>query len=77
MDEKIPFDLTNTSKTSTWNVSTATLIDTPKEDRGRKKPKNKKDTFIEDENSLLSKIPKKYHEWLHLFRKDAVTLPQH
>ena len=66
-----------TSKTSTWNLSTATLVDTLEKDESREKLKGKKDASAEDENSLLSNIPKKYHEWLHFFRKDAITLPQH
>ena len=77
MNKKISFDLINTLKTSTWNLSIATLIDTLKEDGGHKKPKGKKNTSIKDENSLLLDIPKKYYEWLYFFRKDAVTLPQH
>ena len=52
----------------------ATLIDTLEKDRGHKRLKGKKNTFIKDRNSLFLNIPKKYHEWLHLFRKDAVTL---
>ena len=55
----------------------ATLVDTPEKDGGHKKSRGKKDTFIKDRNSLLSNIPKEYHEWLHLFKKDVVTLPQH
>ena len=77
MDKKIFFDLTDTSKISMWNLFMATLVDTLGEDGGHKKLRNKKDTFIKDENSLFSNIPKKYYEWLHFFRKDAVTLPQH
>ena len=74
VDKKIPFNLTSTSKDSMWNLFTATLIDIPEKDGGHKKPKGKKNTSIKNKNSLLSNIPKKYHEWLHLFRKDAVTL---
>ena len=58
-----------------WNLFTATLIDTPEKDGGHEKPRGKKDTSIKDENSLLLNIPKKYYEWLYLFRKDVVTLP--
>ena len=64
-----------TLKTSTWNLFIATLADTLKEDKGHEKLKNKKDTFIKNENSLFSNIPKKYYKWLHLFRKDVITLP--
>ena len=77
MDEKISFNLIDISKTSTWSLFTTTLVNTLKEDGGYKKPKGKKDTSFEDKNSLLSKIPKKYYKWLHLFRKDAVILPQY
>ena len=73
----MPFDLTGTSKTNTWNLSTATPVNTPEKDGGHKRPRGEKNASTEDENSLLSNIPKKYHEWLHLFRKNAVTLPQH
>ena len=64
-------------KTSMWNLSTATLINTPKKDGGHEKLNNKNNASIKDENSLLLNIPKKYHEWLHFFRKDTITLPQH
>ena len=74
MDEKIPFDFINILKPSMWSLFTATLIDTPIEEGGYKKLRGKKDAFTEDENSLFLNIPKKYYEWLHLFRKDAVTL---
>ena len=67
----------DTSKTSMWNLSTATLINTLREDGGYEKLKNKKNVFIKNKNSLFSSIPKKYYEWLHLFKKDAVTLPQY
>ena len=77
MDEKILFNLMGSLKTSTWNLFTATLINTLKKDEGYKKPKNKKNIFTKDENSLLLDILKKYYEWLHLFRKDVVTLPQY
>ena len=77
MDEKIPFDFIDTSKTSMWNLSTAILIDTLEEDGGYKKLKGKKDAFIKDKNSLFLNIPKEYYEWLYFFRKDVVTLPQH
>ena len=60
-----------------WNLFMATLINTPEEDGGYEKLKGKKDASVEDENSLFLNIPKKYHEWLHLFRKNAVTLPRH
>ena len=55
----------------------ATLVDTLRENGGYEKSRGKKDASIEDENSLFSNISKKYHEWLHLFRKNAVTLPQY
>ena len=74
MDEKIPFDLIDTSKPSTWNLFTTTLVDTLEKDRGHKKLRGKKNASIKNKNSLLSNIPKKYYEWLHFFRKDAVTL---
>ena len=77
MDKKISFDLTDISKISIWNLFMATLIDIPREDRGYKKLKGKKDASSKDENSLFSRISKKYYEWLHLFRKDAITLPQY
>ena len=75
MDEKIPFDFIDTLKTSMWNLSTATLIDTLKKDGGYEKLKDKKNASIKDENNLLPNIPKKYYEWLHFFRKDVITLP--
>ena len=77
MDEKISFDFMDTLKTSMWNLFMATLVDTLKKDGGHKKPKDKKNAFIKNENSLLLNIPKKYYEWLHLFRKDTVTLFQY
>ena len=77
IDKKIFFDLIDTLKTSTWNLSTTTLVDTLGEDGGYKKLRGKKNTSAEDKNSLLLNILKKYHKWLHLFRKDVVTLPQH
>ena len=77
MDKKISFNLTDTSKTSTWNLSTATLVDTPREDGDYKKPRGKKDASIKNENNLFSNIPKEYHEWLHFFKKDAITLSQY
>ena len=55
----------------------ATLIDTPRENRDYKKLRGKKDTSAKNENSLFLNIPKKYYKWLHLFRKDAITLPQY
>ena len=51
-----------------------TLVDTPEEDGGYKKPKGKKNAFIENGNSLFLNIPKKYYKWLYFFRKDVVTL---
>ena len=77
MDKKIPFDLINTLKTSTWNLSIATLVDILEKDEGHEKLRGRKDVFIKDRNSLLLNISKEYHEWLHLFRKDVITLPQH
>ena len=77
INEKMPFDLIGTLKTSTWNLFTATLINTLEKDEGHKKLRGKKDVSIEDKNSLISDIPKKYYKWLHLFSKNAVTLPQH
>ena len=64
-----------TSKPSTWNLSTATLVDTPKKDESHKKLRGKKDTSIKDKNSLFLNIPKEYYEWLHFFRKNTITLP--
>ena len=77
MDKKISFNLMDTSKTNTWNLSTATLVDTLGENEGYKRLKDKKNASIEDENNLFLNISKKYHEWLHLFRKNVITLPQH
>ena len=77
MDEKIPFNFINISKISIWNLSTATLVDTLKKDRGYERLKDKKNAFTENKNNLLLDILKEYYEWLYFFRKDAVTLPQY
>ena len=77
MNKKISFNLTDTSKTSTWNLFMATLVDTLKKDEGHRRLRGKKNASIKDENSLFLNISKEYYEWLHLFRKDIITLPQH
>ena len=58
MNEKIPFNLIDISRTSTWNLVTATLINTLKEDGGHEKLRDKKDTSIKNENNFFSDIPK-------------------
>ena len=77
MDKKISFNLINTLKTSTWNIFIATLIDTLEKDEGHKRPRDKKNASTKNKNNLFLNIPKEYYEWLHLFRKNTITLPQH
>ena len=57
---------------------TSILADTVKENTSYNELRNTKEApKKKDTNTLFSAIFKEYHKWLHLFRKEKVTLSQH
>ena len=78
VDERTPFDHIGVANKRKLDFPAPILASTAKEEAGSKKLRSTEEAPRGNEtNTLLSAIPKEYHEWLHLFKKEETKLPQH